>query len=247
MLTTLLRPQAKHGPWSTGCHTRTGKNHTLCQDALKITFEPDGSIAAALADGVSGGVRGDIAAESAVDYLCLAPHAHNSALRCWLAQADSTVAQALAQISPDPGACTAVALWLNAQGKGWLTHIGDCRAYHYSPGKGLAALTQDHSYLNLKLEPPIGILPNNPAWMLGLMNAPTPKITPLQIAPGETLILCSDGLHGEISHTQIEQSLQRGLKQKIPLSRLAESLAQQAVDADGQDDIAVMLINRHAG
>lgn len=238
-------PLVSGKPWRIGACTLTGPRHRLCEDVLLAFPVAGGGLHAALADGVSGGARGDIAAQAAVDHCIAFPPQHRArtgALAAWLDECDATVAQALAAHGPRPGATTLAAVWLDGGGKGFLAHVGDCRAYRWRPEGGLRQLTRDHSYRNLGQSPPPGISADNPARMLGLGNRGQAEVQGLEVAAGEIILLCSDGVHGVIDGSDLAQAI--GRHRRYPLAILAGHIAEQARMSGSQDDIAVLLMQR---
>ena len=240
-----------HGPYVIASASIVGTRHQEqqkpCEDSVGICHHGEGLLAVAVADGVSGGALGDWASHSAVAYLTAAhPQVQDAdAFAQHLRQADAHVQHALAKRSPMPGACTAAAVWLQPNGQAQVHHVGDVRAYLCGqlaqPGEPMVQLTQDHTYRNLALAAVPGISPDNPACMLGNLSAPTPQPTSFQLHPGQTLLLCTDGLHGVADDAQIAQTLAAHTN---PL-QAAHALLQLALSLGSDDDIAVLLLSHH--
>lgn len=73
---------------------------------------------------------------------------------------------------------------------------------------------------------------------LGTQPAVQPDIFELEAEAGDTFLLCSDGLTGEISDEEIESMLAAGL----PLEELCAGLVDAANRAGGHDNITCMLV-----
>jgi len=59
-----------------------------------------------------------------------------------------------------------------------------------------------------------------------------------QVLPGDTLVLCSDGLHGAVRSSEIAALLGEG----ADLNRAAQRLVALANDRDGSDNVSAQLI-----
>lgn len=201
----------------------------------------------ALADGVSGGACGQVASAAAVGY-CLAtpsPQFCGQTL-------DHTVQAAVAQHTQAKGATTLVAAWLNAQGQGHLLRVGDCRIYHWRTASAeLKALTVDETYTELGELPPPHIPPDNPARMLGIGQDQLPTRQPVLLQPGDTLMLCSDGLHAFVQARELTRHFmqssatpQSSARASLcGLARLSRRLVATALARDSDDDVSVLLLS----
>lgn len=175
---------------------------------------------------------------------------------------DEHVQQAIAQHTGRAGASTLAAAWLGSNGAGWLTHLGDVRAYRIAAGAAEPErLTMDHTYANLKEEPPPYVPLKNPARMVGNGIAGTPPLQTFQLEVGQALLLCTDGLHGFVTDVQINDVLARNAQaaqaneatqsgkaiQPRTAMAMARRLARLAVKQGSDDDIAVLLLWRVPG
>ncbi|MCC6388277.1 MAG: serine/threonine-protein phosphatase [Dehalococcoidia bacterium] len=123
-------------------------------------------------------------------------------------------------------------------------NVGDSRAYVLGPA-GLRQVTEDHSLVAERVA--VGDLTREEARVAAGRNVITRAIGtdaevrpdtygPSQLAPGERLLLCSDGLHGMIDDVAIEAiAAGRGMQDA------AVRLARAAYDAGGNDNITVVL------
>jgi protein phosphatase len=73
---------------------------------------------------------------------------------------------------------------------------------------------------------------------LGTQPVVEPDVFELEAAPGDIFLLCSDGLSGEITDTQMESMLEADL----PLNELCARLVDAANHAGGHDNITCLLV-----
>lgn len=127
--------------------------------------------------------------------------------------------------------------------------VGDSRAYLFDFCRGrLDLLTRDHNLAGLMVEagtlsaseaarhPKRHILTN----CLGLPSEAAPKVDQFtgQWKSGEILLLCSDGLSGELSDQVISSMLAAGQ----PLDIVADRLMDQAIQAGARDNVSLILV-----
>ncbi len=125
-------------------------------------------------------------------------------------------------------------------------HVGDCRAYTWSKSE-LSLLTRDHS-LSMALAGRKAIpkgAENSPylrsrlTQVVGGEVAPTPDIVDWSPQEGDQLLLCSDGVWGELSEHNIVQILTL----KATATEISQSLVEAAI-ANGSKDNATALVVR---
>ncbi|HVR91985.1 MAG TPA: bifunctional protein-serine/threonine kinase/phosphatase [Novosphingobium sp.] len=191
---------------------------------------------AAVADGVSGGKQGRVAAELAVRALIEGFYA-----------VPDTLGPARAMMLP----LTAFNRWLHAQGRGetmtdsattltaialrgrrgYLVHVGDSRAWRFSAGR-LSRLTTDHVRpepdLQHVLIRALGIEPE-----LRLDHAV------FELAERDRLLLTSDGVHGVLSGVRIAAIL----GENASAEATADALAEAALSAGGKDNATALVID----
>jgi protein phosphatase len=127
--------------------------------------------------------------------------------------------------------------------------VGDSRIYLYADGK-LQQITQDDSWVatvlarepgmedaaTLATHPMRHVLTN----VLGAREQMEMDVAERTIAPGERLLLCSDGLHGALD----DATLQRVLRESATVTDAAEELVRLALDRDGSDNITALVVER---
>ena len=125
-------------------------------------------------------------------------------------------------------------------------HVGDSRCYRVRAGK-IEQLTEDHSLLNdykkiQKLTPEEE--ENFPhkniiVRALGMKDSVEVDVATATPEEGDILVLCSDGLNGEITDDEI---LDRVLQFEEDLDGGVESLIEGACENGGKDNVTVVLV-----
>jgi len=130
-----------------------------------------------------------------------------------------------------------------------ISHVGDSRCYLFRSGQA-EALTHDHTMvgeqvrLNLLSEADAAESDSKHVLTRSLgseMFVAADTIT-VNIIPGDILMLCSDGLHGEVSASIMERILAANKDLKVA----AEKLIAAAHFAGGHDNVSVQLIRIQA-
>ena len=257
------------GPWALAVGTWVGRRHAQhglpCEDTAAWRITPGGAAHLVVADGVSSGARGDVASAALASHVLGLEPAYPSpasatlgpgesaqdALAQQVLASDTVVQAALAAASPGrSGATTFAAVWLNAQGQGWFSRVGDCRLYLWrwqpgvdgNPGLTLTQATQDQTFAALDEPPPPGVPPDNPARMVGNGCIGAPDVLALQLAAGAGLLLCSDGVHDVLSADQLHRLIAHGLARGRPLPAVARLLARLARCSGSRDDIGIAML-----
>jgi protein phosphatase len=127
-----------------------------------------------------------------------------------------------------------------------LAHVGDSRAYLWRAGV-LRQITTDHSWVNEQVQQ--GVLTRTEAERHPLKNvitralgsgiAPDVDLVEETMQPGDVLLLCSDGLTGMLTDTEITAILKRWDGGGENLCRL---LVEAAVTAGGEDNVTVAVV-----
>lgn len=127
-----------------------------------------------------------------------------------------------------------------------IAHVGDCRVYRIHPKGDLQVLTRDHSLVERLIE--LGEISAEEAAThpqrnvlyraLGQGEPLLPDLTTIPLPPGGYFMLCSDGLWGVVSATEIIR-----LVTTSPSPQAAcQALVEAANAAGGPDNITVVLI-----
>lgn len=127
--------------------------------------------------------------------------------------------------------------------RAWVGHIGDSRAYLERNGR-LRRLTRDHSATQLLIDR--GLLtpeaarrhPDASVLTRSVGHEPQVEIelNEVVLQPGDSLLLCSDGLWGFVPEREIERAL---ADQTLDVEAASRALLKLALDAGGRDNVGV--------
>lgn len=237
-------------------HTDTGKQRTDNQDAFICErLWTDKMALLAVIDGVGGYAGGEkaaaIARQSIRNYMRTPKGDTLTMLREAVVFANNQIelerkkSNAFAEMC-----CVMTAVVMDAaEGKYYFVHVGDTRLYRYNE-QGLQKITKDHSLVGVRED--AGELSEIEA-----MNHPQRNIILRELGsvhhriddedfleygkndllPGDTLLLCSDGLSDMVSSQQITDALQT----TEPTDKKIRQLVNTANEMGGKDNITVVL------
>lgn len=204
----------------------------------------------AVADGMGGHIAGDVASATAVDLIAeRAEEAmpRNTAELASIVRGANTAIWEKAQNDPAlRGMGTTCTLVLLNDHEIHIAHVGDSRAYLYR-GDELSQVTEDHTLVSrmvregrLKPEeaerhPQRSIITR----ALGVDADVEVDELSMEVADGDRFLLCSDGLTSMIGHDDLYDVLST---QPDP-NAAAEELVARALEAGGEDNITVVLID----
>src|SRR3954462_7894680 len=110
-----------------------------------------------------------------------------------------------------PSGTTIAGFWAPKGSKGPATafNVGDSAVFHFSKGR-IAKVSRDHSLYQLWLDG--GRVGREPAkrmivQAMGISDPLSPYIAPLLLSPGDTILICTDGLSGALSPSRMGQLL----------------------------------------
>ncbi len=206
----------------------------------------------ALADGVGGQEKGEVASHAAVESMLEgfrnAPKNEplTSLLHDLVQTANARVFEtAVATGISGAGMATTLVACALRYDRAAVAHVGDSRCYLIRQGK-TTLLTEDHTVVNEQVK--LGLLSAEEAAegdtrhvlsrSLGGSLFVGVETSELQVLPGDVLLLCSDGLHGSVTPADISQTMGR----QPDLKGAAQSLVALANQRDGNDNISVQLI-----
>jgi PPM family protein phosphatase len=228
-----------------------------------LTFWDANLTALAIADGMGGHNAGEVASRLAIDSVqaFLASTAGDGAMR-WPFGFDATASLAWNRLrtafmlanrevfrtSEERPECagmgTTLTAGLVAGSRLTFANVGDSRLYLFRGGT-LRQLTRDDSLVGelsgvpgvdpstLERHPMRHLLTN----VLGRHAEIDLALDETELADGDTLRLSTDGLHGVVRNELIAETLQR----QTDLKHAADALIQAALDAQGRDNISVVL------
>jgi len=126
-----------------------------------------------------------------------------------------------------------------------VSHVGDSRCYLVRGGRA-RQVTQDHTWVNEQRK--MGILSAGEAAASESRHVLIRSLGPelfvsadtnaLTLVPGDVLVLCTDGLHDEMS----EQAIAEIASQQKPADEIARELVARAVEIDGNDNTTAQVI-----
>jgi protein phosphatase len=126
-----------------------------------------------------------------------------------------------------------------------IANVGDSRAYLWRDGT-LTQLSYDQTLVNeLRLrfglsEEEVRNFPHKNVLTMAVGTTPevTIRIHEEELAPGDVILLCSDGLSGPVA----EEAMAATLSRDAPLQYQVEQLITQAKAGGGPDNVTVVLL-----
>lgn len=201
----------------------------------------------AVADGMGGHAAGEVASEIAVRTLEeLAPRtADTEALSKAVIAANMAVIEAAKENGRQGMGTTLTAVVLEGERMA-IAQVGDSRVYLLHQGN-LQQITRDHSLMAEMIE--AGELTEEEARVhpqrsvitraLGSDPEMIPDLYELNIASGDRLLLCSDGLTTMLEDDQVERLL---VHHRDP-QRCANALINEAISAGGLDNVTAIVVD----
>ncbi|MDR3305891.1 MAG: Stp1/IreP family PP2C-type Ser/Thr phosphatase [Clostridiales Family XIII bacterium] len=243
-----------------GFRTDIGRKRENNEDALLLL--PRFGIFA-VADGVGGQNSGEVASRKAVsgienflraNPLSGADNLEGKYRENWLRgyftrcmQKVNTEIMKLAASAPEfqRMATTAVVCFLDME-SAYVVNVGDSRAYILRNGV-LSQLTEDHTYVNnlinagtlTKSEARIHPKKNIITRALGAAANFEPDFYRFDLQEGDRILLCTDGLHGELTDEEIEGILNKD----EDLNQICRLLVNAANEKGGGDNITVVCVD----
>jgi len=223
-----------------------GRVRTGNEDALLIA----GSVFA-VADGMGGHRAGEVASAAALEPLALLDGQRFDGATAAIAALTAAAVTANAEVSrrahSDPeleGMGTTLTALLIDGAAAHLVHVGDSRAYLAREGV-LAQLTDDHTLVQAlidqgRLTPAqAGTHPHRSVITRAIGVATDVEVDAKSFAlvPGDTLLLCSDGLTGMVTDERIAELLTT-----LPTADAVDALIAAANEAGGTDNVTVLLV-----
>ena len=132
-----------------------------------------------------------------------------------------------------------------------LAHVGDSRIYRVR-GEEIAQISRDHSLIQQQIDR--GIISREEAQesqyrhlitrALGLKESTEVDVEEHPVLPGDTFLLCSDGLSDLVED---EEMLATVVQHPDDLERACQALVDRANKKGGDDNVTVMLIRARSG
>lgn len=218
---------------------------------------------AVLADGMGGYNAGEVASNMATSFI-------RTELGRWLREAQSHASDAEVRRAMDicvdnanraifnaansnpqyAGMGTTLVVAVFRDTRLLVGHVGDSRAYRLRGGR-LQQITRDHSLLQEQIDAGL-ITPEQAAFSanknlvtraVGVEDTVLLETHQHEVMPGDTYLMCSDGLSDMLDDASIGQVLQA--HDSLPAA--CKALIDAANDAGGKDNISVVLVRASGG
>lgn len=219
-----------------------------------------------VADGMGGHSAGEVASKMAVDTVYevllgdddpdetrlvrdLDPLDNSDVLRERLRyamnQASVRIRRHSETVPTTRGMGTTVVVLVIDHGEAHLAHVGDSRAYLFRGGR-ITRLTRDHTVVQQEIDagrltPELArLVPHKHilTQSVGFHGPVEPDTATRAIQPGDTFLLCSDGLTDPLDDAALAAIMAAN-----PVETLADALVSAALRAGGEDNVTVMVVS----
>jgi serine/threonine protein phosphatase PrpC len=237
-----------------GCATDIGRKRSQNQDS--VVSAPEMGLFV-VADGMGGHRGGETASRMVVeivpDLVRKAQKKPGWDPRLVISQAIETASRAIYEHALKTPALqgmgtTAVAM-LFKSGRLYVGHVGDSRCYYIQEG-AIWQATRDHSLVQEKLR--AGLISREELKTDRMKNVITRsvgfephvavEVYEMDARPGDTFLLCSDGLSGLVEDDEILELYERGQKQKLETQQTVEKMIEIANRNGGDDNISTIIV-----
>ena len=234
-----------------GFKTDKGKTRFNNEDACFVMLHDKVFV---IADGVGGGNSGELASRTAVseaaNYILDHPIDEckdEKELKAYLQNCVNDINRKVYQKSKahveNEGMATTFVMAYMRNGNLYIINVGDSRAYIHRD-KSLVQITEDHTYVNSLIK--AGLLSEEAAKTHEKKNMITRAIGveedieadffKLGMEVGDIILICTDGLHGELS----ENIISKVLDENLSMSETCGKLISLANQSGGSDNITVI-------
>ena len=210
----------------------------------------------AVADGMGGAAAGEVASKTAVEVLddAFSLYAEQLSDGARVVSVGTVIDKALrlanrrvhqaAESEGRRGMGTTLTCLAILDGRAYLGHVGDSRAYLFRDGE-IFQLTKDHSWVEEQMEQ--GLLTPEEAqhheWKnlitraLGTRPQVVADLIESDVQAGDVFVLASDGLHGQVQPQEIAEELRRTRDRQ----HVVDYLIALANDRGGPDNITLVI------
>lgn len=237
-----------------GYRTHKGMVRSHNEDACFIMPEQNIYI---VADGVGGNHGGEVASRTCVYEITqyagrneLPEDADARTVRDYLKDCISSVNEVIykkEQLKEDcQGMATTLVICCIRGKYAYIGNVGDSRAYILRDEK-LVQITEDHTYVNVLIK--AGVISEEEALnhekrhmitrAIGAEEEVKPDFKQVEIMEGDILLLCTDGLTGEVDDRRITEILS---EENITMAQATDRLVEEANDAGGKDNITAICL-----
>ncbi|MBL8147542.1 MAG: serine/threonine-protein phosphatase [Anaerolineae bacterium] len=240
----------------------TGSYRDHNEDAIGIS-DPARARMFVLCDGVGGAEAGEAVSQFAIQQMLTMFHQHSKGSGEWLAlmnQAlvaiNTEVRRNSRMLSEQRGTTVMMgSTMVSVVLQGWdafILHVGDSRLYHWRSGQ-IRQVTNDHStfmddiYARMGegasgTMPGISLKRNVLVRGIGKSDTIEPDLIQFRLAPGDKLLLCSDGMSDKIGLEEVGAALR-----DMRLEDLPGYLANTADTRVSKDNISVIIVESNLG
>ncbi len=189
----------------------------------------------AVADGVGGGMKGEVASQIAVNSLKTLAEGPGQLKKAVLRGQEAVLNEAMTTIGEALMGTTLTAVRVHDSFVE-ICHVGDSRCYLFAENH-LRQLTEDHELFDETIQAPVlssylGISPDVAPITIQEENVP--------VIAGEKILICSDGLYKQVTENRIIELIQQ--HGSLP-ETLLEIMTTEAARADYSDNITVVYLD----
>lgn len=234
-----------------GFKTDTGRKRNNNEDAGCIMLQDKVFI---IADGVGGNNSGEVASKTAVQGISKYVEEHSlndvstpEEIKAYfedcINKVNNDVIAKSQSCDENNGMATTLLIAYFVNNLIYVINVGDSRAYIYRNGV-LTQITEDHTYVNTLLK--AGIISKHEAETHERRNMLTraigadieavPDFFVSGIKAGDIILMCTDGLYGEVNKKEIEEKL----AENLDMSSISSILTALANKKGGNDNITII-------
>lgn len=239
-------------------NTDIGRVRTANQDAFFTAEMPNGTVVAIVCDGMGGANAGNVASENAAkriaDYIIKAYRQNMTEddterlIKSAVQNANIAIYDMALNNPEYRGMGTTAVIAVINSGGAVIAHVGDSRIYLLSDG--ITQLTRDHSIVqsliesgkitpeDAKVHPRKNIITR----AIGVEEEVTADTSAVSLNPGDTLLLCTDGLTNYLNAEDILNIYKSADIADVPLK-----LTEKANENGGGDNITVVTVTYTVG
>ena len=230
---------------------RSNNQDSMCSLAAPNT-PPGVTALVAVADGMGGHKGGEVASALAIEGV-VARLGKKSGANAAASNRAEHLAAVIHQIHADikaasntpetTGMGTTLSIAVIEDNRMLVGHVGDSRIYRVRDGQ-FTQLTEDHSWVAdevrrgslTEAEAQVHPRRNLLSQAIGVTETIAPMVAEFDLAVGDKIMLCSDGLHGLVSSEDMRLTIE-----KFPPDLAVQILVEKANDAGGPDNVTAVI------
>ena len=209
-----------------------------------------------VADGVGGNNSGEVASRTAVENIAgfvndndIRSNTTAEEIFAFMTEAIACANTAIFTMGADQsrykGMATTVVMAYLYRGEGYIANLGDSRAYVFRDNE-IRRITKDHTYVNELIDK--GVITEDEAEVHKQKNVITralgaeadvePDFYKVPLNSGDILLLCTDGLYGEVGEARMMQILNEGKNMNDTCADLVDA----GLLSERRDNITVICV-----